>query len=348
VRNEDTAPRIPPPRSSHNATTQTASSVAEASSGNDPQVAADKTVIAALDARLPRWEGPLSVLYPPSVEGISGSGWWGEGSSGSVPTNARMRAVMETVDQYKHDEYRLAKVFDPIPPVTNIPYLSFDGPVTFSLIKTNITAGRYRTLRDVDIDMSRLFEKARRFYAEGTEDYGRVLILQRLYNALTAPYPLVVSGIPEQSPTLFASLPAGPGNARSLHETTQELRAGAAEQDVGFGITTFRVGTKDRIFTQEARHKGMAFRLGKSRRLMSSCQAISFTSSIPTMQQNRLSARSSKRSSLPKGIEHITSQYVGTTGQSKPYTLQTGHSLTAKYSRRVICAIIQWKIFSNG
>lgn len=120
--------------------------------------------------------------------------------------------------------------------------------------------------------MVRLFEKARRYYLDGKEDhspqrtaYGQVLLLQRLYNALTAPYPLVLppSGIPAPSPTIFASLPAGPGNARSLHETTQELRAGAAEEDVGFGITTFRVGSKDRIFTDEARHKGQSFRVGE-------------------------------------------------------------------------------------
>jgi len=114
------------------------------------------------------------------------------------------------------------------------------------------------------MDMAHLFEKARRFHGDGSTQYGHILVLQRLYNALTAPYPLVLppSGVPEPSPTLFASLPAGPGNARSLHETTQELRAGAAEDEVGFGITTFRVGTKDRIFTDEARHKGIALRVG--------------------------------------------------------------------------------------
>jgi len=221
------------------------------------QIAADKAVIASLDARLPRWEGPLAVLHPTSIEGIQGSGWWGEATPG--PSNAT--TVMNAVDQYKEDGVRLADIFEPIPPVTTIPYLSFNGPVSFAAIKINVSANRYRNLRDLDIDMFRLFEKARRFHPEGSEAYGKVLVLQRLYNALTAPYPLVVSGTPEPSSTLFASLPAGPGNARSLHETTQELRAGAA--DVGFGITTFRVGTKDRIFTSEARHKGMSYRLGK-------------------------------------------------------------------------------------
>jgi chromatin structure-remodeling complex subunit RSC1/2 len=47
-----------------------------------------------------------------------------------------------------------------------------------------------------------------------------------------------------------------------MHETTQELRAGAAEQEVGFGLTTYRVMSKDRMFTPEARHKGQAYRVG--------------------------------------------------------------------------------------
>ena len=112
--------------------------------------------------------------------------------------------------------------------------------------------------------MVRLFERGRRFHPDGSVAYGQVLVLQRLHNALTAPYPLSTppSGFPVPSTTLFASLPAGPGNARPLHETTQELRAGVAEEHVGFGITTYRVGTKDRIFTDEARHKGLAFHVG--------------------------------------------------------------------------------------
>jgi chromatin structure-remodeling complex subunit RSC1/2 len=72
------------------------------------------------------------------------------------------------------------------------------------------------------------------------------------------------NGIPPPNPTKFASLPAGPGTARPLHEITQDLKAGVAENQVGFGITTFRVGTKDRTFTEEARHKGMAYKIGES------------------------------------------------------------------------------------
>ncbi len=160
----------------------------------------------------------------------------------------------------------------------DIPYLSFhvslslpyqahqrQAPITFGAIRSSATSHPYRTLRDFDLDMTHLFEKARRFHRDGSAEYGHVLVLQRLYNALTAPYPLILppSGVPAPSSTLFASLPAGPGNARPLHETTQELRAGAAEEDVGFGVTTYRVGTRDRTFTDEARHKGLSFRVGQ-------------------------------------------------------------------------------------
>ena len=116
------------------------------------------------------------------------------------------------------------------------------------------------------MDMTKLFEKARRWHRDGSAQYGHVLVLQRLYNALTAPFPLAIppSGVPEPSSTLFASLPAGPGHARTLHETNQELRAGAAEEEVGFGLMTFRIGSKDRVFTDEARHKGITLRVGRS------------------------------------------------------------------------------------
>ncbi|KAK8850623.1 hypothetical protein IAR55_004542 [Kwoniella newhampshirensis] len=189
---------------------------------------ADKKIMAARDATLPRWQGPQAVL-PGASTVIPGSGWFGEGApdyeksaGGPSMWPHRMRTVLGALAGYR-------------------------GP----------------SLRDFDFEMSKLFEKGRRWFPDGSPEYGKVLILQRLYNALTAPYPMTLppSGIPAPSPTLFASLPAGPGNARSLHETTQELRAGAAEEEVGFGITTFRVGTKDRVFTEEARHKGMSYRV---------------------------------------------------------------------------------------
>lgn len=88
--------------------------------------------------------------------------------------------------------------------------------------------------------------------------------VQRLYSELTSPQPppLRREGTLAPSSTAFAGLPAGPGNAKSFHETNQQMRAGAAAEEVGLGVTTFRVGTRGRIFLDEARWKGVAYRLG--------------------------------------------------------------------------------------
>lgn len=215
----------------------------------------DAQVISSLEAHLPQWPGPQPVIAGPSaIEGVPGSGWWGEGApdyqKSAGPIHARMKAVIGAIDAHGTDVLNL-------PPVTTIPYLSFASPLSYPSVRINANAGRYKSLRDLDLDMSRLFEKARRFHPLQSTQYGKVIVLQRLYNALTAPYPLRLppTGVPDPSPTCYASLPAGPGNAKSQHETSTNPAA-------GFGVTTFRVGTKDRIFTTEARHKGMAYKVG--------------------------------------------------------------------------------------
>ncbi|WWC72663.1 uncharacterized protein I206_106627 [Kwoniella pini CBS 10737] len=242
--------------------------------GRQKQAEKDRAVVAALDARLPRWPGPQPVLPGnSSIGGIPGYGWFGEGApdhdriaGGSSMWPHRIRAVVDAIEGYRDQNgQRLAEVLDILPAVADIPFLSFNSPVSFPAIQGLARANSYDTLRSFDMDMTRLFEKARRYFHEGSAEYGKILVLQRLYNALTAVYPMALpgSGIPFPSSTLFASLPAGPGNARSMHETAQDLKAGAAEDQVGYGITTFRVGTKDRHFTPEARHKGQAFKMGK-------------------------------------------------------------------------------------
>ncbi|WVR08684.1 hypothetical protein IAU60_005742 [Kwoniella sp. DSM 27419] len=231
------------------------------------QAEMDRSIIAALDNTLPRWPGPKAVLPgPPAIEGILGSGWFGEGDphyeqslGGPAKWPQRIKTVVDALAKYRDPSgERLSEALDILPATCDIPRLSFTTPITFANIRDAAQTGRYPTLRDFDIHMTQLFEKGRRYFHDGSVEYGKVLVLQRLYNALTAVYPMPVpgSGAPDPSPTLFASLPAGPGNARSLHETTQELKAGAAEEQVGHGITTFRVGSKDRYFTEEARHKG--------------------------------------------------------------------------------------------
>ncbi|WVN89074.1 uncharacterized protein L203_104290 [Cryptococcus depauperatus CBS 7841] len=160
---------------------------------------ADLAIVAALDATLPRWEGPKDVLPGNSSPGgVSGSGWLGEGQpeyatqigQTNQPADT-IRTIIKAVGGYRDfRNNRLAEVLDVLPDTADIPYLSFN----------------------------------------------------RLYNALTSPIPLSLpsSGIPAPSTTFFASIPAGPGNARSLHEANQEIKAGAVEEQVGHGITTFR------------------------------------------------------------------------------------------------------------
>lgn len=157
---------------------------------------------------------------------------------------------------------KLSDTIATVPAVVNIPHLSFSAPLSFSSIHINATASRYRTLRDFDLDVSRLFEKARRFFAPLTREYGHVMSLQRLYNALTAPYPLELPhrGALPPSANSFASISAGPGNARSLNAT--------ADEEAGPGVTTHRVSTKDREFTEEARQKGLSIKLGDYVHLM--------------------------------------------------------------------------------
>ncbi|ODO05892.1 hypothetical protein I350_04953 [Cryptococcus amylolentus CBS 6273] len=237
------------------------------------QYAADQAVVAARDATLPRWSGPKEVLSGnPAPGGVPGSGWWGEDAPDYERTTGgpdqwpfRIRAVVGAIEGYKDASgQRLAEVLDVLPEAPSNPYLSYEYPLSFAKIAATADAARYLTLKDFDMDMARLFEKARRWYHDGSPEYGQTLVLQRLYNALTAPYPIPLppSGVPAPSVTQFASIPAGPGNARSLHEATQEMRAGASEDQVGYAITTFRVGTKDRVFTDEARHKGVPYRVG--------------------------------------------------------------------------------------
>lgn len=98
--------------------------------------------------------------------------------------------------------------------------------------------------------MEQLFLKARRWYEPGSEAYGNVLLLQRLYQALVSPEP--PSGPPYTSQTHFAALLASPGTAKPLHSTGSE---GVP------GVTTYRVPTKDRQLVDQVQYKGWTVRL---------------------------------------------------------------------------------------
>ncbi|KAG6817289.1 hypothetical protein H0H87_010631 [Tephrocybe sp. NHM501043] len=99
--------------------------------------------------------------------------------------------------------------------------------------------------------MARLFEKARRWHKANLEPYGRVLLLQRLYQALLSADP--PPGPPYHTTTNFAASRAGPGNVKPVH--------GGDAPGVA-GVTTHRVLTKDRTFVDEVHYKGWSFKLG--------------------------------------------------------------------------------------
>lgn len=98
--------------------------------------------------------------------------------------------------------------------------------------------------------MARLFEKARRHHELCSEAYGHVLLLQRLYQALTSPSP--PPGPPFVSTQNFAALRAGPG-------TTKPVHGGEAEGVAG--VTTHRVLIRDRKFVDEVHYKGWSLKL---------------------------------------------------------------------------------------
>ncbi|CUA73023.1 Chromatin structure-remodeling complex subunit rsc1 [Rhizoctonia solani] len=74
-----------------------------------------------------------------------------------------------------------------MPEETSNKTLSFSDPMSVSVIENKLKAQVYTSLVEFDKDISRLFEKARKWHEEGTYPYGRVLVLQCLWQSLTSP-----------------------------------------------------------------------------------------------------------------------------------------------------------------
>ncbi|EMD41459.1 hypothetical protein CERSUDRAFT_110034 [Gelatoporia subvermispora B] len=207
----------------------------------EPEVVANDTprdpesdeIVRQLEKGLPRWEGFADV------------GWMEE-----VGNERRLGIVLGISKHTDASGTRLASTLEGVPEETTIPDLSFTAPLSLALIESRVRADHYASSKDFDKEMSQLFLKARRWYEPGSDAYGSVLVLQRLYHALTSLNP--PSGPPYTSTTNFASLRAGPGTAKPLHTTDTE---GVP------GVTTFRVSTKDRTFVEEVHFKGWSVRL---------------------------------------------------------------------------------------
>ncbi|KAF8122454.1 hypothetical protein EV363DRAFT_1182570 [Boletus edulis] len=193
-----------------------------------------EAIIRQLEKSLPRWEG------------FGDLGWMSEATQ-----ERRLEIVVAIKSHQDSIGNRLAVALEAVPEEPSSPLLSYQSPLSLKLIEDRVRSASYTSPNEFDLDMARLFEKGRRWYEPCTEDYGRVLVLQRLYQALTSPSP--PTGPPYTSPTHFASIRAGPGTARPMHAT--------ADADGVPGITTFRVSTKDRTFVDEVHYKGWTIRL---------------------------------------------------------------------------------------
>ncbi|KAI0761651.1 hypothetical protein BD413DRAFT_588501 [Trametes elegans] len=186
-------------------------------------------IVQQLEKGLPRWEG------------FADAGWAEDLDA------ERMLDIVVTISKYRDEsDSRLAVSLEAIPEETTIPDLSFNFPLSLRLVESRARMRYYESSKAFDKEMSQLFLKARRWYEVGTEPYGNVLVLQRLYHALTSRNP---PQPPYSSPTRFAGLVAGPGNAKPLHGTDGEN-----------GVTMFRVPVKDRRFLDEVSFKGWTVR----------------------------------------------------------------------------------------
>ncbi|KAJ2912411.1 hypothetical protein MD484_g8004, partial [Candolleomyces efflorescens] len=185
-----------------------------------------------LERGLPRWPG------------FGDKGWM------EYATPDRMAEIVHIIKSHKDVVgNRLGSAFDSVPEESAIPNLSSTAPVSFRLIETRIRENGYSSAKEFDLDMARLFEKGRRWHEAQSEPYSRILLLQRLYQALTSPNP---PHSPYVSTTNFAGLIAGPGSVKPVH--------GADSEGVP-NVTMHRVLSKDRQFVDELHYKGWTVKL---------------------------------------------------------------------------------------
>jgi chromatin structure-remodeling complex subunit RSC1/2 len=128
----------------------------------------------------------------------------------------------------------------PVNAADKVPFLSYTAPLDMAAIETKIDD--YRSLSDFDVDMIRLFERAGRWYAEQTSEYGQILLLQRLYQSLTG------TAQATDAKHNYASIEAGPGRA--------------SDNDAEDPILTREPGYTERKYTSSARWKGLEYKVG--------------------------------------------------------------------------------------
>ncbi|PPQ63542.1 hypothetical protein CVT24_004772 [Panaeolus cyanescens] len=182
-------------------------------------------IVKQLEKGLPRWPG------------FSEEGWTTELHP------ERYSDIVHVIKSYKDIVgNRLGAALEAVPEESST-------VVSLKVVETRARHKMYKSSKEFDMDMARIFERARRWHEPGTESYGRCLLLQRLYQALTSSNP---PAAPYVSSTNFAALRAGPGNVKPVHGSDTE---GVPN------VTTHRVLTRDRTFVDELNYKGWNIRL---------------------------------------------------------------------------------------
>lgn len=130
-------------------------------------------LVSQLEAAFPQYPGP-------------GSEGWMDLPQGTDPWE-KYSAVLEELKGFKDaGGDRPFDALECIPEETANKTLSFSDPTSVSVIENKIKAQAYGSPADFDRDISRLFEKARKWHEEGTYPYGRVLVLQCLWQHVTS------------------------------------------------------------------------------------------------------------------------------------------------------------------
>ncbi|KAK7019739.1 hypothetical protein VNI00_017979 [Paramarasmius palmivorus] len=189
-------------------------------------------IVRQLERSLPRWPG------------FGGLGWMDEGNQSVYST------IVHAIKSHKDViGNRFASALEEVPDVANGPTATITTPLSLKIIEARVRSNEYSTPQAFDKDMALLFEKARRWHEQSNHSYGHVLLLQRLYQALTSSNP--PSGPPYSSTTNFASLKAGPGNVKPVHGDGEGVA----------GVTNHRVVTKDKTIVDEVHYKGWTIKL---------------------------------------------------------------------------------------
>ncbi|CAE6491160.1 unnamed protein product [Rhizoctonia solani] len=133
-------------------------------------------LVSQLEASFPGWPGP-------------GLGGWMELPQ-SIDLGEHCSSILQKLKSFKDTSGDFAfDVFQRMPEETTNKTLSFSDPMSVSVIENKLKAKAYTSSAEFDKDIFRLFEKARKWHEEGTYPYGRVLVLQCVWQALTSSKP---------------------------------------------------------------------------------------------------------------------------------------------------------------